>query len=337
MDDARRFLDQTAMAFQDSAILLVANHLGLLADLAAGPRTAAGLAAARGLDARATETLLLALVGPGVLEQPEPGVFALVPAFAPFLDPAGEHSLASILDHNHHLLTRWAHLAEVVRTGEPAPRRTDTGDHRDPAELRAFICGMKDISRRSSEEVADALPELGDARHLLDLGGGPGTAAITFCRRWPGLRAVVLDLPEVVPIAAEEIATAGLADRVTTLGGDYHADPLRADGARPYDAVYVANIIHSLAPAATADLLRRAVAELAPGGLVVVKDFFLDDSRTAPAFGARFAVNMLVGTAGGKSYTWSETEGLLGDVGLTDPRRHRVATHSGLVTARKPA
>ncbi len=335
MTDARAHLDRTATAFQDSAVLLTANHLGLTGALCRGPRTARDLAADLDLDPRATEVLLLALAGQGVAEQPKPGLFAIAPAYLPYLDPDGEQSLRSILDHNHHLLQRWARLADVVRTGEPVPRPSGEDGRRDPAELRAFICGMKDISRRSSVEVADALPGLGDCRHLLDLGGGPGTAAITFCRRWPTLRAVVMDLPEVVPIAGEEIAAAGLEDRITTLAGDYHTDPLRAGDAPLYDAVYVANIIHSLSPDETRDVLGKAVRSLADGGLIVVKDFYLEDSRTEPAFGARFSVNMLVGTAGGKSYTWRETEDLLRELGLGGLQRHRVATHSGLVTGRK--
>lgn len=336
--DPRRFLDQLAAAYQDSLILLAANHLGVLAALQDGPRTARDLAGALDLDPRALETLLLALAGAEILEQKGPGTFALQPELAPYLAPAGEHSLHSIFDHHWHLVQRWSHLADVVRTGRPAPRPgAGEAGRRDPRELRAFICGMKDISRRSSLEVADAVPELGDCRHLLDLGGGPGTAAITFCRRWPTLRAVVFDLPEVVPIAAEEIAAAGLETRITTLAGDYHRDPLIHDGQPLYDAVYVANIIHSLAPAETRRLLREAAGVLAPGGLLVVKDFYLEDSRTEPAAGARFAVNMLVGTEGGKSYTWTETEALLRDVGLGDLARRRVATASGLVCARKPA
>lgn len=331
MTDPRSLLDRTSAAYQDSIILLTANHLGVFGALAAGPRTAAQLANDLGLDARALDILLCALVGMDVLEQPAADTFAMPAAVASLLDPDGADTMHSILDHHFHLLERWVQLADVVRTGKPAPR----DGPRDERSLRAFICGMKDISRRSSEEVADALPELGDCHRLLDLGGGPGTSALTFCRRWPQLTAVVFDLPEVVAIAEEEIGKAGLADRVSTLAGDYHHDPLLPDGAVPYDAVYVSNIIHSLSSTGTADLLRKATDALAPGGLLVIKDFYLDETRTRPAFGARFAVNMLVGTEDGKSYPWREVMDLCADLGLADVRRIDVAVNSGLVVARK--
>lgn len=331
MTDPRAFLDRLAVGYQESIILLAANHLGVFGALAAGPRTARTLADSLDLDPRALDVLLRALVGAGVLEQGADDRFALPDELAPLLDPDGAETMHSILDHHHHLLERWAQLADVVRTGSPAPRPEGGRSGRD---LRAFICGMKDISRRSSEQVAEALPELGECERLLDLGGGPGTAALTFCRRWPHLRAVVFDLPEVVPITREEIAAADLADRVTARAGDYHRDPLLDEDDPPYDAVYVSNIIHSLSPLETRGLLTAAVSVLAPGGLLVVKDFYLEDDRAHPAFGSRFAVNMLVGTEGGKSYTWTEVETMMIDLGLQSPRRVPVAVNSGLVVAR---
>jgi predicted O-methyltransferase YrrM len=334
MNDPRAFLDQMSAGYQDATILLTANHLGVFAALAGGPRHPGDLAGDLACDPRALDLLLLALVGSGVLARDDTGRILLPTEHARYLDPDSPDTLHSILDHHFHLLARWVQLADVIRTGEPAPASEQP---RTDRSLRAFICGMKDIARRSSLEVADAIKELGQCRRLLDLGGGPGTAALTFCRRWPDLTAVVFDLPDVVVIAEEEIAAAGLGDRVTTLAGDYATDPLLADGAAPYDGVYLSNIIHSLSEQETTLLLTRAAGVLAPGGLLLVKDFFLDDDRVRPAFGARFAVNMLVGTRGGKSYTWTETESLLAAIGLQNLRRYPVAAHSGVITARKSA
>lgn len=330
--DPKAFLESIAHGYQDAIILLVANHLGVFGALAGqAPRSAAELAADLAVNARALDLLLCALAGADVLEQPEVGRFALRRDLVPYLDPEGDETLHSILDHHYHLMGRWSQLADVVRSGDPVARER----RRSGRQLRSFICGMKDISRRSSEAVADAVPQLGECRRLLDLGGGPGTAAITFCLRWPDLHAVVFDLPEVVPITEREIETARLSSRITTRAGDYHEHDFLAAGAEPYDAVYVSNIIHSLDSEQTRALLSRAVAVLAPGGLLVVKDFYLDDSRTRPAFGARFAVNMLVGTPGGKTYTWREMEDLYEGLGMVKVRRVPVAVNSGMVVGRK--
>ncbi len=328
--DTRARLDQISAGYQDAIILLAANHLGVFAQLAHGPCRVGELAEKLSLDARALDLVLHALTAAGVVERRDDGGFRLPQEMAAFLDPAGPQTMASILDHHHHLLDRWVHLADVVRTGKPAATEERSG-----GELRAFIGGMKDISRRSSVEVAQALPELGRCRSVLDLGGGPGTAAITFCRQWPHMTAMVFDLAEVVAIAQAEIDAAGLTERVLVKAGDFHTDEILRPGEAPFEAVYVSNIIHSLDPGETSALLAKAVDVLAPGGLLIVKDFFLDDTRTAPAQAARFAVNMLVGTPGGKSYTWSETEALLHRLGVRNHRRLPVAAVSGLLVGRR--
>lgn len=328
--DPRLRLDEIARGYQDAIVLLTANQLGIFASLLAEPKQAAEVARGLDLDVRAVECVLLALAAIGVLDRAQGDRFAVNAAFAPLLDAHDDRGLTSILSHHFHLLSRWIELPAVLRSGEPVGVR-----ERTPSALRAFICGMRDISRRSSREVADALPELSGCRRLLDLGGGPGTSSLVFCDRWPELTAVVFDLPDVVPIAQEEIRAAGLASRITTRAGDYLADPLKDADESPFDALYLSNVIHSLDAVQVRALLAKATAALAPGGLLVVKDFFLNDARTAPAQAARFSVNMLVSTRGGKSYTWTEVAAMLAELGLAAPTRRPVAVASGLLVARR--
>jgi len=196
--------------------------------------------------------------------------------------------------------------------------------------MRDFILGMENVSRRSSEEVAAAV-DLGGCRRLLDLGGGPGTASIVFARANPGLACTVFDLPGPVGIARERIAAAGLEDRIATVAGDFLADPL-GEG---FDAVYISNILHMLGPDVCVDLFRRAAGALAEGGRILVKDFLLDESRTSPAYAAQFSVNMLVGTARGRSYTRGEVAGQLAAVGFAVGRSWPVARHSLVLEANR--
>jgi ubiquinone/menaquinone biosynthesis C-methylase UbiE len=323
--DARSRLEQLQSGYQIAAIILTANHLGVFAALADRNRPAADLAAELGLDARALETLLLALAGEGILKV-EGGGFCLASEFAPFLLPGGPRSLASISEHHFHLMQRWVRLEEVVRTGRPLPRPSG---RRPPDELRAFICGMADLSRTASEEVADKL-DFSPFHWLLDVGGGPGTASLVFARHWPHLTCTVFDLPDVVAIAQEEIDRAGLGARVKTATGDYFTDEL-GEG---YDVAYIASIIHSLGPQETAALFAKTRRALVPGGMLVVKEFFLDDTRTRPASASRFSVNMLIGTERGKSYTYAETREILAREHFGDFWEIEIGPRSGLIVAR---
>lgn len=319
----REWLDRTMRAYQPAAILLAAGQAGVFAALGEKQRTAAELAAELKLDPRALETVMLALAGLGVLHH-DGERFRLSPAHAPYLLPGRPETLASILAHNHHLLTRWARLGEVLRTGRPVPREA-----RPPDEMRAFICGMADISRAVSVEVAERI-DLGDRRRMLDVGGGPATAAIAFCRRWPQLSAVVFDLEGPLGIARETIAEAGLQDRIEVRAGDYYEDEL-GEG---FDLAYLSNIIHSMPPDEARMLLGKCRRALGRDGLIMVKDFLLEAARTEPAAAAVFSVNMLIGTEGGRSYTLAEVEDLLRATGFASVGVFKAGRDSRVAVAR---
>lgn len=326
--DPKTRLDEMMRGYQSSTVLLTAARVGLFGALGQDTRTASDLARELKLNPRALGIVLLALTADEVLERAGGG-FRIASDYAPFLLPDSPLTQASIFNHNYNCLLRWVELTEVLRTGEPAP---SSQKPRSEQDLRDFICGMENISRAVSTEVS-AKVDLSSCRRLLDLGGGPGTASLVFARQYPDLRCVVFDLEAPLAIAAEEIAKAELTERVTTRAGDYFQDEL-GDG---YDVVYVSNIIHSMSEEEIALICDKAHRALDAAGMLILKDFFLDDTRTQPAFAARFSVNMLVSTAGGRSYSFSEMEEILTRAGFGAFRRIEVGVASALLIATKKA
>ena len=313
-------LDTMASGYQDSAILLAAIRHRLFDELGATPRSAKDVAAARRLDPRAVTLVLQALAGAGVLEKREDG-FVLPADRGRILRSDGDDTQVSIFGHHEHLLKRWARLDEVLASGRPIPR-----DERSESELRDFICGMQDIQKRSLRGVL-AVVDFGEAKHLLDLGGGPATAALAFAERWPELRCTVFDLPAPCAIARERIAAAGLEDRVDVMPGDYFIDGIGAG----YDVIYLSNIIHSLDESDTATLYAKCRDALVPGGRLLVKDFILDDDLVHPRYASRFAVNMLVATEGGRSYGDGETRAMMAAAGFGTIERRDIPKHSAIM------
>jgi cyclopropane fatty-acyl-phospholipid synthase-like methyltransferase len=86
-----------------------------------------------------------------------------------------------------------------------------------------------------------------------------------------------------------------------------------------------------LSPEENRDLLKRCYTALTPGGRVVVQDFILGPDKTAPKWAALFALNMLVGTQSGSSYSEEEYANWLKEVGFQDVRRIRLPGPSGLM------
>jgi len=128
---------------------------------------------------------------------------------------------------------------------------------------------------------------------------------------------VVCDLPTTRAFAERTIAAHGLTDRITFAPADYDSDPLPGG----FDAAWLSHVLHGESPTAAATLLRKAAAALKPGGLLLVQEFILDDSRDGPLFPALFSLNMLVGTPGGQAYSGAEIAGMLEAAGAVGARR----------------
>jgi len=301
MQDLRPFtnrISQIGAGFRDAQILFVATEADVFSHLEA-PRTAGAVARALAWDARGTRMLLDGLVAVGLVEKAD-GAYRNGEAASACLVPGKPGYQGDIVRHTQNGWDGWSRLGECVRTGQGVPR---DGRRRDPQELRNFILGMSNIAALSAQDVLGAV-DLSGFTHVLDVGGGPGTYSIAFLRAHPAMRATLFDLPEVVDIAREQVAAAGLTERFRFRPGDYGKD----DFGQGYDLVLLSNIIHSLGDGPNRALVKKCHAALAPGGTLIIKDFLVDEGRTGPGWSLIFALHMLVHTGQGDTYTATEVE-----------------------------
>lgn len=305
-------LEAALRGFQDSRVLLTAVELDVFTAVGAGAR-AAEVAPAIGADPRATGLLLNALVAVGALTK-DGAVFHNTPASARYLDARSPDCARPALLHVANMFKSWAALTDCVRTGAAViPPGVES---RDPEWTRSFIAAMHRGAEKNAPAMVEAVGAAG-VRRLLDIGGGSGAYSIAFARANPELKAEILDLDTVLPIAQEHIEEAGLASRVSTRAGDLRRDEFGAG----YDLVLLSSICHMLNPEENRDLLARCFRSTAPGGRIVIRDFILNPDRTSPKFAALFAINMLVGTRGGSTYTEAEYASWLAGAGYRDFRR----------------
>ncbi len=319
-------LRETATAFQQSRVLLTAVELDLFSAIGDGSPTSADLAGRLGTHARATDRLLNALVALGLLAK-SGDRFSNTADGRRYLVSSSPEFVGS-LGHSAGMWQSWHQLTSSVREGRPALRApiNDRGD----AWLDPFIAAMHYRARQQADPVAALLP-LARVRRALDVGGGSGAFAMAMARRQPGLHAVVFDLPNVVPITQRYIAAEGLADRVAIATGDYMTDPLPDN----FDLVFLSAVVHSNPPEANAALIATCAAVLNPGGVVAVVDWVMSPDRVAPASGALFALNMLVATDGGDTFTEAEIAGWLTAAGLADITRTPTPFGTDIITGRR--
>jgi hypothetical protein len=273
--------------------------------------------------------LLDAVTAMGLLNKSERG-YANSEASRTYLCLDSDRYLGFIIRHHHYLVGSWARLPEAVRSGRPIrlPVREKGEKQRE-----AFLMGMFNLAMQLAPRLVPVV-DLNHCRRLLDLGGGPGTYAIHFCRQYERLRATVMDLPTTRPFAEKTIHGMGMAARIDFVGGDYLQDDLP----HGFDAVWMSHILHGESEPACNAIIAKAFACLDPGGVAVIHEFILNDSLDGPLFPALFSLNMLMGTDGGRAYSQAQLSHMLRTAGFVDIRRLDFTgpNDSGLIQARRP-
>jgi len=291
--------------FMESRAILSAIELDLFTAVGGGA-SAEQAAAKAGTHPRATESLLNALVAVRVLKKEE-GLFSNTPMADRYLREGAPEDSRTALMHVVHLWPRWSTLTDCVKKGTSVSLEKP----RTEKQTQSFIAAMHKNASFRARHVVGVL-DLKGVTKVLDLGGGSGAYAMEFARKSPEIEATVFDLPAVIPLAQSYIAEAGLQDKVKTIVGNMMEDDLGTG----HDLVLISAICHMWSPEENVRLFERIRDSLAPGGRVVIQDFVMDDDKTAPRFGALFALNMLVNTRGGGSYSGAEYVEWLGRAGF---------------------
>lgn len=295
-------LIQSARAFQESRVLLTALELDVFSTVGEGGATAADVAQRLGTEPRATEMLLNALVALGALLKRDT-IFRCT-AESKALGPARPGLL-----HTVHLWNTWSTLTECVKAGRPVQSRGPEGFPEE--RTRDFIAAMHARAQDSAKETV-RLSGIHHAKRMLDVGGGSGAFSIAFAQACPELRVEILDLGPVVLLGERYIREAGLQDRVRVRPGDMRT----AELGQGYDLILLSAVCHMFGEDENRALIQRCARALVPGGHLVIREFILEEDRAAPAFAALFALNMLVGTEHGNTYTEGQYRSWMAEAGL---------------------
>lgn len=315
--------------FMESRILLSGAELNLFTILNPTPLSAQEVASKIGADLRALTVLLDALSAMDLLVK-KSGTYQCANSVSPFLSDDAPNSVLPMVLHADHLWQRWSGLTDVVRStivskGAVKPSRS-------PEELCAFIGAMHIIAAPRADEIV-AATNPGSSKTLLDVGGASGTYTIAFLKAVPEMKATLFDKPEVVDMARERLNKAGMLNRVTFVTGDFYQDEFP----HGHDLAFVSAIIHQNNSEQNLDLFNKVFRSLNRGGRILIRDHVMEPDRIHPKDGAIFAINMLLGTPGGSTYTYEEIKTGLLQAGFTNVHLLKKGEHmDALVEALKP-
>lgn len=320
---------QFAWGYAAPLILEAAIRNHVFDTLDSGPKTVEQVSAATGASTRGLAALMDALCGFEFLDKDAQGRFSLTPESSAFLVSAKPSFAGGIIAHTSgQLIPNWLQLNEIVRTGKPAGgvNRQDGGVE----FFKELVPNIFNMSYPAAQALAGHL-KLGKAK-ALDLATGSGVWGIALAQSSPDVEVSAVDWPGVLEITKKITAQHGVGDRFHYLPGDLGT----VDFGTGYNVATLGHILHSEGEERGRRLLAKTFAALASGGTIAIQEFLVSADRKGPVSGLIFAVNMLVNTDSGTTWSFEEISEWLREAGFTHPRLLESPGPSPLILATKP-
>ena len=326
-------IQQLAWGYAPPLIIEAALHHGVFDLLDGGSKTVEEVAAQSGASVRGLRAVMNALAGLGLLTKDAEGRYGLTADSAAFLVSTKPGFLGGVIKHTStQLVPKWLRLEEVVRTGKPA---ASVNREKVGAEFfHKFVEDIFPMSYPSAQRLAEALV-IADAKKpvkVLDLAAGSGVWGIALAQRSLRVTVTAVDWPGVLDVTRKVATRLGVAGRFSFVAGDLAT----ADFGRGHHIATLGHILHSEGERRGRALLKKTFKALAKGGTIAIAEFLVDDARTGPPVALIFAVNMLVNTDEGDTWSFGEISGWLREAGFRDPRTIEAPGPSPLILATKP-
>jgi hypothetical protein len=330
---------QIGMGFWASKTLLAAVKLDLFTEIGDGSFTGEELREQLGLHTRSSADFFDTLVSLGLLCRHDNGAtvrYGNTLETSIFLVKSSPAYVGGLLEMaNDRLYPYWGSLEEGLRTGQPQNEIKHTGKpgfdaiYAQPAVLEQFLNGMAGAQAGNFMALANVF-DFGQYNSLCDIGGANATLSICVARQYPNLDCLSVDLPPVAPIAAHNVAQAGLAHQIQV--GTFN---FLADSFPTADVITMGNILHDWNLDIKKMLIRKAYEALPENGALVVIENIIDDERRQNTFGLLMSLNMLIETDGGFDYTHADFNGWALEAGFRSTEKRSLAGSASIVIAYK--
>ncbi len=324
-------LTQLHFSFAPSRILTVGLQFRVFSHIAAGHTTAAAIAKAAGASERGMRMLLDALAGLELLIKKD-GHYMLTPVAERYLVRESPDYAGYIMESDS-LWEAWSRLADCVRTGKPcqAVNQQQRAEEFFPVLVRGLHVTNREPARRLALALAGDHSHGGQIR-VVDVACGSGVWGIAVAETHPHAQLTAQDFPKVLELTRQYLRQHGVEDRYDLLPGDLKEVDF---GENRYDVALLGNIVHSEGERASRQLFKRLARALRAGGRIAIMDMLPSDDRSGPPFPLFFALNMLVNTDAGDTYTLAEYTDWLKDAGFATVETADIGSHSPAIIATK--
>jgi len=311
---------QVGTGFFGAKTLLTAVNMELFTVLGKRELSGKAIQSRLGLHSRSLYDFLDALVAMGFLKREglkKEALYSNAEDADHFLDKNKPSYIGGILEMcNNRLYPFWNDLEDGLKTGLPQNETKNGGKpifeavYADPKKLREFVGAMAGVQMGNFIEFAKAF-NFSNYKTLCDIGGAGGFLAAYVAMNNPHMQCTSMDLPQVEPIAKENVQNMGLKDKVKITSGDFFTDDFPKS-----EIITMGNILHDWGTKDKKFLINKAFNALPKGGAFVVIENIIDNERNKNAFGLLMSLNMLIETAEGYDFSFSDFDNMVKEVGF---------------------
>jgi ubiquinone/menaquinone biosynthesis C-methylase UbiE len=304
---------ETFFAFASTRVFVTGIDLEVFTHIANGRHTSVEIAKAASSSPRGMEILLNSLAGLNFITKAD-GTYHLTPLAEKFLVKDRPAYFGDFVQHADLLWEPWSNLSEVVRTGKPF--KTIDKEH-GPEFFENMVSRLFPMSYPGAKAAAEALG-VGIAwknLNVLDVAAGSGAWGIAFAESDPGTRVTAHDWQSILKVTKKFVGKFDLSQRYSYLAGDINEVDFEQNH---YDLVILGHICHTEGAERTRKLFSRAHRSLKSGGKLLIADMIPDDDRCKAVFPLLFAVNMLINSTEGNTFTMAEYRKWLKEAGFVN-------------------
>ena len=326
-----QYLEDLATGYWQSEVLFTAVEKDLFTRLEPNGKSVDGLASELGYDPAALKRFIYVLSVMGLVFEAD-GFCGNTKLSKKYLVRDAETYQGDSVLWRKYLIDNWKTLDKCLEKGTRVLfQSVDEPEAAVKERFRKYCRAMDCIARNKIEEILPVFSGSKLQRDILDIGSGLGAFSIGFLKEFPGTKATLVDMQQVLEYSAETHRGRSYASRM-----EYRATNILEPWNLPnkYSLIILSNIVHAFADAETGHVLAEAAAHLADDGLLMVHDFFLEH---APEKAVLSDLNMLVNTYNGKVYTASWVREQLEDAGLTTTELIPLESDTAILVASKNA
>jgi SAM-dependent methyltransferase len=314
VDDAaiRQQLLELLCGFMRTQALAAAATLGIADLVSDEPTDVQDIAARVGAHAPSLYRLMRALSNEGVFAEVELRRFVRTPLSDGLRSEAPLTAHWSAIMWGSDQYRAWSEALHSFRTGEPSFERAfgvPFFDYLEQSEEASAIFNRAMAAGTRGRMTALVDYDWNDVRHVVDVGGGNGTALAAVLAANPHLTGAVFELESSLAAARTVVEEAQVAGRCDLIAGDFFNDRIPLG-----DAYVLSQILHDWDDQRAGRILSNCRTSLGDGGRLIIVDAVVP-SGPQPDFRKLFDLHMLV-LIGGKERTEEEWRDLLASEGF---------------------